>query len=155
MPYILTHPGYPCVFWQDYYTWGLALPGEPSGIDALVRAHEDHAGGDTQILYCDDDLYIMQRTGWENQSGLVFVLNNRGAWHGATVRTNRPNTNFSPVAWRGQDLGTPMPKHTDARRRRRLLGPAAGGMRCMCRGERTDISHESQNLPTLDRALCA
>jgi alpha-amylase len=110
--YILTHPGYPCVFWQDYYTWGLALPGEPSGIDALVRVHEDHAGGDTQILYCDDDLYIMQRTGWENQSGLVFVLNNRGAWHGATVRTNRPNTNFSPVAWRGQDLGTPLPKHT-------------------------------------------
>ena len=74
--------------------------------------HEDHAGGDTEILYCDDDLYIMQRTGWENQSGLVFVLNNRGTWHGATVRTNRPNTSFSPVAWRGQDLGTPSPKHT-------------------------------------------
>ena len=110
--YILTHPGYPCVFWQDYYTWGLALPGEPSGIDALARVHEDHAGGDTQILYCDDDLYIMQRTGWGNQRGLVFVLNNRGSWNGATVRTTWPNTSFSPVAWRGQDLGTPLPKHT-------------------------------------------
>jgi hypothetical protein len=26
---------------------------------------------DTQILYVDDDLYIMQRLGWQNQSGLV------------------------------------------------------------------------------------
>ena len=110
--YILTHPGYPCVFWQDYYNWGLALPGEAGGIDALVRVHEDHAGGDTQILYCDDDLYIMQRTGWQNQRGLVFVLNNRGAWNGATVRTNWGNTSFSPVAWHGRDLGTPLPKHT-------------------------------------------
>lgn len=110
--YILTHQGYPCVFWQDYYTWGLALPGEPSGIDALVRVHEDHAGGDTQILYCDDDLYVMQRTGWQNRHGLVFVLNNRGSWNGAAVQTNWPNTSFSPVAWRGQDLGQPLPKHT-------------------------------------------
>ncbi len=54
----------------------------------------------------------MQRTGWQNQRGLVFVLNNRGSWNGATVRTNRPNTSFSPVAWRGQDPGQPLPKHT-------------------------------------------
>jgi hypothetical protein len=33
--FILTHQGYPCVFWQDYYAWGLALPGEMSGIAAL------------------------------------------------------------------------------------------------------------------------
>jgi alpha-amylase len=26
--FILTHQGYPCVFWQDYYTWGLGLAGE-------------------------------------------------------------------------------------------------------------------------------
>jgi len=110
--YILTHQGYPCVFWQDYYTWGLALPGEVSGINALIRVHEDHAGGATQILYCDDDLYIMQRTGWQDQHGLVFVLNNRGSWSGAAVRTQWPSTNFAPVAWRGHDLGQPVPKRT-------------------------------------------
>jgi len=110
--FILTHQGYPCVFWQDYYTWALALPGEVSGIDALVRVHEDHAGGDMQVLYCDDDLYVMQRLGWQNQRGLVFVLNNRGTWNGAAVRTRWQNTAFSPVAWRGHDLGQPQSKRT-------------------------------------------
>jgi alpha-amylase len=110
--FILTHQGYPCVFWQDYYTWGLGLAGEVSGIAALVRAHEENAGGDTQVLYVDDDLYIMQRLGWQNQSGLVFVLNNRGSWNGAAVRTRWPNTGFWPVPWRGDDLGQPLPKQT-------------------------------------------
>ena len=110
--FILTHQGYPCVFWQDYYVWGLALPGNVSGIDALVRVHEDHAGGDMQVLYVDDDLYIMQRLGWQNQSGLVFVLNNRGSWNGATVQTRWQNTSFSPMAWRGHDLGQPTSKRT-------------------------------------------
>src|SRR5215469_10777285 len=110
--FILTHQGYPCVFWQDYYTWGLALPGEVGGIDALIRVHEDYAGGGSQILYCDDDLYIMQRPGWQNQRGLVFVLNNRGSWNGAAVRTQWQNTNLTPVAWRGHDLGQPVTKRT-------------------------------------------
>src|SRR3989440_2166694 len=55
--FILTHEGYPCVFWQDYYTWGLGQEGEKSGIAALVRVHEDHAGGATSILHLDDDVY--------------------------------------------------------------------------------------------------
>jgi alpha-amylase len=41
--FILTHQGYPCVFRQDYDTWGLALLGDVSGIDALVRVHKDRA----------------------------------------------------------------------------------------------------------------
>ena len=67
--FILTHQGYPCVFWQDYYTWNLALPGDVSGINALIDAHEKHAGGDMQVLYVDDDLYIMQRLGMETRAG--------------------------------------------------------------------------------------
>jgi alpha-amylase len=90
------------------------LPGDVSGIDVLVRVHEHHAGGDMQVLYCDDDLYIMQRLGWQKQNGLVFVLNNRGSWNGATVQTKWQNTDFSPAAWRGHDLGQPLPKHTGA-----------------------------------------
>ncbi len=112
--FILTHQGYPCVFWQDYYTWGLGLPGDVSGIAALVRAHEDHAGGDMQVLHVDDNLYIMQRLGWGRQNGLVFVLNNEAFWNGARVATNWRNTSFSPIAWRGHDLGQPDPKHTAA-----------------------------------------
>jgi len=65
------------VFWQDYFNWELAAEGFSSGIAALVRLHEQYAGGATNILFCDDDLYIMQRKGNEQQQGLVFVLNNR------------------------------------------------------------------------------
>lgn len=111
--FILTHEGYPCVFWQDYYTWGLAQEGEKSGIAALVRAHEDHAGGATSILHLDDDIYIMQRTGWGKQKGLIFVLNNRGDWTGKQVQTQWTNTRFTPVAWRGRDdTGVPEEKWT-------------------------------------------
>ncbi len=100
--FILTHPGYPCVFWQDYYAYGLALPGQPSGIDALVAAHEKYAGGNAVTRFISDDLYIMERLGWSGQPGLIFVLNNRGdGWQGAWVDTNHPNTLFTPVAWRG------------------------------------------------------
>ncbi len=102
--FILTHEGYPCVFWQDYYTWGLEKPGEKDGIAALVAAHEEHAGGETAVLYVDDHLYVMQRNGFDRQKGLIFVLNNRGdAWNGAWVRTKWPNTAFVPIAWHGRD----------------------------------------------------
>ena len=30
--FILTHEGYPCVFWQDYFNWNLAQPDNQSGI---------------------------------------------------------------------------------------------------------------------------
>jgi alpha-amylase len=111
--FILTHEGYPCVFWQDYYTWGLGQEDEKSGIAALVRIHEDHAGGATSILHLDDDVYIMQRIGWGKQKGLIFVLNNRGNWNGSRVQTQWQNTRFVPVAWRGRDdTGVPEEKWT-------------------------------------------
>jgi len=108
--FILTHPGYPCVYWQDYFVHGLALPGEPSGIDALVAAHEAYAGGAAITRHLDQDLYIMERLGWGEQRGLVFVLNNRGdGWHGRWVPTQRANTLYEPVAWRGHaDLNAPL-----------------------------------------------
>jgi alpha-amylase len=107
--FILTHEGYPCVFWQDYYNWGLGETGYSSGIEALVRVHEDHAAGTTSVLYVDDNLYVMQRNGAGAQKGLIFVLNNRGdAWNGTWVRTQWKNTRFIPVAWRGRnDAGIP------------------------------------------------
>ena len=112
--FILTHEGYPCVFWQDYYNWGLGLPESENGIAALVRIHEDHAGGTTTVLHADDDLYIMQRNGSEGQKGLVLVLNNRGeGWNGSSVKTKWRNTRFVPAAWRGRnDAGVPQEKRT-------------------------------------------
>jgi alpha-amylase len=67
--FILTHPGYPCVFWKDYFEHGLGRPGSPRGIAALVAAHEASAGGDAIVRYVDDDLYVMERTGWQAARG--------------------------------------------------------------------------------------
>jgi alpha-amylase len=112
--YILTHQGYPCVFWQDYYNWNLAQEGSSNGIAALVKVHERYAGGNTDILYCDDDLYIMQRHGNDEQKGLVFVLNNAARWNGRLIDTRWASTRFIPLAWRGRDnADTPEEKWTD------------------------------------------
>lgn len=108
--YILTHEGYPCVFWKDYFVDGLALEGTSNGIAALVAVHEQHAGGGTDMLCVDDDLYIMQRRGHAGQRGLIYVLNNRGdGWNGARVCTQWPGARLEPVAWWGH-LDTSKPE---------------------------------------------
>ncbi|MGH2566666.1 MAG: alpha-amylase domain-containing protein [Ginsengibacter sp.] len=112
--YILTHEGYPCVFWQDYFNWNLGREGSENGIAALVKVHKYYAGGRTDILYCDDDLYIMQRRGDGDQKGLVFVLNNSGRWNGRLVDTQWASTRFIPAAWCARDdANAPEEKSTD------------------------------------------
>jgi len=113
--FILTHEGYPSVFWMDWYNFGLAKTGTPNGIAALVAAHEHNAGGTTQVLYADGNLYVMQRTGAGYQPGLVYVLNNLGsAWNGAMVQTQWRGVRFEPVAYGGYDTSRPDTKMTSA-----------------------------------------
>ncbi len=111
--FILTHEGYPCVFWQDYYSWQLARPGTANGIDALIQVHEHYAGGATDILYSDHDLYLMQRRGYSSQKGLVLVLNNAPRWNGRKVATHWANTRFAPLAWYGGDNAAPVEQWTN------------------------------------------
>ena len=68
-----------------------------------MAAHERHAGGPTQLLHVDDDLYVMQRPGSDTQGGLVLVLNNRGSWNGVGAQTRWCDTRLVPVAWHGRD----------------------------------------------------
>jgi alpha-amylase len=76
--------------------------------------HEAFAGGKTDILFCDDDLYIIQRRGFGEQKGLVFVLNNSSRWNGRSVGTQWAGTKFIPFAWGSNlDPGTPAEKFTD------------------------------------------
>ena len=111
--FILTHEGYPSVFWMDWYNFDLAKVGTPNGIAALVSAHEHFAGGATQVLFTSDDVYIMQRTGDSSHPGLVYVLNNRGdSWNGATVQTQWHDVRFEPLAWGGHDTSRPATKWT-------------------------------------------
>jgi len=126
--YILTHEGYPCVFWKDYYNFDLALEGTSNGIAALVGAHEKYAAGATSVLHLDDDLYIMQRRGYGSQPGLVYVLNNRGdRWNGQWVETQWCRTEFVPVAWWSKaDMAQPVPQRTDAEGRSQFFAAPRG-----------------------------
>jgi len=125
--YILTHEGYPCIFWQDYFNWNLAQEGNHGGIDALIQVHEKHADGPTRLLYADDDLYIMQRGGNGSQHGLVLVLNNRSTWNGARVQSQWQNTQLSPEAWWGSsDADMPDSKWTDGAGWAELWAPSRG-----------------------------
>ncbi len=126
--YILTHEGYPCVLWKDYFNYTLALADTPNGIAALVAAHEKYAAGSTSTLFLDDDLYIMQRSGYGSTPGLVYVLNNRGDyWNGAWVGTQWTNTAFEPVAWWSKtDLNRPTNKSTGEDGRGQFFAPPRG-----------------------------
>ncbi len=126
--YILTHEGYPCVFWKDYYNFNLALEGTPNGIAALVSAHEKYGAGSTNILYLDDNLYIMQRGGYGDQPGLIYVLNNHGEnWQGQWVTTQWRDASFQPVAWWGKnERSRPADQSTSPDGRAQFFAPARG-----------------------------
>jgi alpha-amylase len=126
--YILTHEGYPCVFWKDYFNHNLALEGTLNGIAALVDVHENYAAGATNVLYVDDNLYIMERTGFGDSPGLIYVLNNRGDnWNGRLVTTQWSNTTFGPVAWWSKsDMSRPANQSTDRDGRAQFYAPPRG-----------------------------
>jgi alpha-amylase len=90
------------------------MSGTPNGIDALVGVHEKYAGGSTNIVYCDHDLYIMERRGTDQQRGLLLVLNNSGDWNGRQVTTTWSNKELIPLAWNGRGTSAaPVNKWTD------------------------------------------
>lgn len=126
--YIMTHEGFPCVFWKDYYNFNLALEGTPHGIAALVSAHERYAAGSLNTLYLDDDLYIMQRSGYGGQPGLIYVLNNRGdRWDGQWANTQWRNMELVPVAWWSKvDMAQPVVQRTDVDGRTQLFAGPRG-----------------------------
>ena len=125
--WILTHEGYPCVFWPDYFNYGFAEQGYRSGIAALVSLHEKYAGGTTSVLYVDDKLYIMQRNGDKGQSGLLLVINKNGQWAGHFVQTKWLNTKLIPVAWRGKNnTDTPEEQHTNYKGEGQFWAPPTG-----------------------------
>jgi alpha-amylase len=77
--FVLTMEGRPCVYYEDYAVHGLK-----PGIDALIAARRELAGGSSTVLHADEDLLIVQRNGHEDRPGLILVLNDgqapRQAW---------------------------------------------------------------------------
>jgi len=111
--FILTHEGYPCVFWQDYFNW-TSHSRTIKRHRCADQVHEQNAAGPPQVLFVDDDLYIMQRPGNANQSGLVFVLNNSGDWKRCVIQTRwNQHAVCSGCLARAPRLGTPQEKRTN------------------------------------------
>jgi alpha-amylase len=65
--------------------------------------HESHAGGGTNVVWLDDSLYVMERSGTSPQPGLVFALNNSGESRRERVKLRFANTHLKPLAWRAKD----------------------------------------------------
>ena len=80
-----------------------------------------------QILHADPDLYVMQRTGFEEQPGLIFVLNNLGnQWSGTSVKTQWKNQKFVPAAWDGHDVALPTERTTGGEGQAEFPAPPRG-----------------------------
>lgn len=84
--YILTHEGYPTIFYRDYEEWL-----NKERLNNLIWIHNNLASGNTSILYADNDEYVARRNGY-NSAGLVVYINNSNNWQERWVETNWSNT---------------------------------------------------------------
>ncbi|MGB0524028.1 MAG: alpha-amylase [Flammeovirgaceae bacterium] len=82
--YILTHEGYPCIFYRDYEEWL-----NKERLNNLIWIHNQKATGSTSVLHVDNDEYIARRNG---SPGLVVYINNSNNWQERWVHTNWNNT---------------------------------------------------------------
>ncbi|RLJ33840.1 alpha-amylase [Chryseobacterium sp. 7] len=81
--YILTHEGYPTIFYRDYEEW---LNKEK--LNNLIWIHNNKATGTTSILYTDNDEYIARRNGYNGNPGLVVYINTSSSWQERWIETN-------------------------------------------------------------------
>lgn len=99
--FILTHPGYPTIFYSDYENEEFQ-----EEIKRLILLHNTLATGEVEVLYVDKDEYIMKRNGDANNPGLIlYISTNENAkrrevntnWNSVKVMDYSENTSFSPV----------------------------------------------------------
>ncbi len=87
--YILTHEGYPTIFYRDYEEWL-----NKERMNNLIWIHNNKATGNTSILYTDTDEYIARRNGYNGNPGLIVYLNNSSSWKERWVPTNWYSTSI-------------------------------------------------------------
>jgi alpha-amylase len=109
---ILTYQGYPCIFWHDYFEYGLATGGGSgsgwgNGINQLLWCREDLAGGapDIQILESSNPQVLVYGSYGHSASepGYIVIINtNPSNWEGVTVTTGDgylKNQTLKAYAW--------------------------------------------------------
>lgn len=114
--YILTHPGYPTLFYSDYENPDFKTP-----LKQLVQIHNSLAVGSTQILYVDNDEYIMKRDGNGENPGLILYINNSD-----TVKRRSVTTNWKQAYLLDYSKNTPFIARTDDKGVSQLEVPANG-----------------------------
>ena len=99
--YILTHEGYPALFYRDYEEWL-----DKGEMNNLIWIHNNLAGGSTTNLYTDNDEYIARRNGFDGSSGLVVYINNSDQrlerwvptnWTGGRIKDYTGHSLWEPV----------------------------------------------------------
>lgn len=67
--FIMTHPGYPTVFYKDYENEEFQAQ-----LNKLILIHNSLATGDLEVLYADEDEYIAKRKGAGDNPGLIIYI---------------------------------------------------------------------------------
>ncbi|MDB5122810.1 MAG: Alpha-amylase precursor [Mucilaginibacter sp.] len=84
--YIMTHEGYPCVFYNDYETWL-----DKNRMNNLIWIHRTLAGGTTTNLWSASDQYIDRRNGYGAAPGVIVYFNGTANWQQQWVTSNWAN----------------------------------------------------------------
>ena len=98
--FIMTHPGYPTVFYLDYEN-----PEFQDQINKLISIHNSLATGSVNVIYADEDEYIMQRGGDSENPGLILYINLSPngkrrtittSWDSSILMDYSENSNYRP-----------------------------------------------------------
>jgi alpha-amylase len=84
--YIMTHEGYPCIFYKDYENLL-----DKNRMNNLIWIHKNLAGGTTTNLYSAPDQYIDKRNGYGSIPGLIVYFNGTDNWQQQWVSSNWAN----------------------------------------------------------------
>ena len=100
--YILTHDGYPTIFYSDYEN--AAFQEE---LKKLILLHNTLATGGVEILYNDNDEYVMKRKGTSTNPGLILYINTSSNtkrrtitshWNSTTLMDYSGKTTYKPTS---------------------------------------------------------
>ena len=117
--FMLTYEGIPCIWWKDYFDYGLSDGGADgtqewgNGIDQLIWVRGALGGGspEVEVVYVDSDLLIYQEIAHQ---GYVVVLNDSKKWRGMNVGTRFSEVEMKCYAWSSTiDNSQPQNKWSD------------------------------------------
>ncbi|MDB6122271.1 MAG: alpha amylase catalytic region [Pedosphaera sp.] len=120
--FIMTYQGYPCIFWKDYYNYGLATGGGNgsgwgNGINKLVWMREKFANGgpNIHILESQNSQYIIYEAygSSASQPGYIVIINDDATqWKGQTITVANgyvKNKTLKAYAWSSSKSGQNTP----------------------------------------------